>query len=78
MDLNLPGRTKKRIPKLPKVPLVALNAANLMWALNFMYDTLFYGKLFRTLNVIDGSNCKILAIEIDISLPAARVVSALG
>ncbi len=42
-----------------------------------MYDTLHYGRPFRTLNVIDESNRKILTIEIDISLPAARVVRTL-
>ena len=42
-----------------------------------MYDTLHYGRPFRTLNVIDESNRAILAIEIDISLPAARVVRTL-
>ena len=42
-----------------------------------MYDTLHYGRPFRTLNVIDESNREILAIEIDISLPAARVVRML-
>jgi putative transposase len=42
-----------------------------------MYETLHYGRPFRTLNVIDVSNQEILSIEIDISLPAARVVRAL-
>ena len=77
MGLNLPRRTKKRIPKLPKVPLIAPTEANSIWALDFMYDTLHYGRPFRTLNVIDESNREILAIEIDISLPAARVVRTL-
>lgn len=77
MGLNLPRRTKKRIPKMPRVPLIAPTQSNTMWALDFMYDTLHYGRPFRTLNVIDESNREILAIEIDISLPAARVVRTL-
>jgi putative transposase len=77
MGLNLPRRTKKRIPKMPKVPLVAPNQSNTMWALDFMYDTLHYGRPFRAHNVIDESNREILAIEIDISLSAARVVRTL-
>ena len=77
MGLNLPRRTKKRTPKMPRVPLIAPTEANSMWALDFMYDTLHYGRPFRTLNVIDESNREILAIEIDISLPAARVVRTL-
>ncbi len=43
-----------------------------MWALDFMYDTLNYGRSFRTLNVIDESNREELAIEVDLSLPASR------
>lgn len=72
--MNLPRKTEKRIPKLPKVPLTATTENKSIWALNFMYDTLNYGRPFRTLNVIDESNREILAIEIDISLPSARVV----
>ncbi len=75
--MNLPRRTKKRVPKLPKVTLIAPTEANSIWALDFMYDTLHYGRLFRTLNVIDESNREILAIEIDIGLPTARVVRTL-
>ena len=62
---------------MPRVPLIAPTQSNTMWALDFMYDTLHYGRPFRTLNVIDESNREILAIEIDISLPAARVVRTL-
>jgi putative transposase len=39
-----------------------------------MYDTLYYDRSFRTLNVIDESNREVLAIEVDLSLPAAPVV----
>ena len=39
-----------------------------------MYDTLYCGRSFRTLNVIDESNREVLAIEVDISLPAACMV----
>jgi len=44
-----------------------------MWALVFIYDTLYDGRSFRTLNVIHESNREILAIEVDLSLPASRV-----
>jgi putative transposase len=55
---------------MPKVPLIALAQSNTIWALDFIYGALYYGRPFRTLNVIDESNLEILAIEIDISLPA--------
>ncbi len=74
MGLNLPRRTKKRLPKIIKEPLIAPQEPNTIWALDFMYDTLYYGMLFRTLNVIDESNQEVLAIEVDLSLPAGRVV----
>jgi len=77
MRLNPPRRTKRRLPKLPKQPLIAPTEKNITWALDFMHDTLYYGKPFRTLNIIDESNREILAIEIDTSLPAGRVIRTL-
>ena len=44
MRLNLPRRTKRRLPKLPKQPLTAPTQKNINWALDFMHDTLYYGK----------------------------------
>lgn len=43
----------------------------------FMADQLWNGKSFRTLNVLDDFNREGLAIEVDFSLPSARVVRAL-
>lgn len=59
--MNLARRTKKRTPRMPRVPLAAPTEANPMWALDFMYDTLHYGRPFRTLNIINESNREILA-----------------
>ncbi len=42
-----------------------------------MYGTLHYGRPFKILNIIDESNHEILAIEIEINLPVARVVRTL-
>lgn len=42
-----------------------------------MSDALWSGRRFRTFNVIDEFNRECLRIEIDTSLPAARVVGAL-
>ena len=43
-------------------------------ALDFIYNTLYYDRSFRTLNVIDESNREVLAIEVNLSFPAVRVV----
>ncbi len=43
-----------------------------------MADALWNGRRFRTFNVLDDFNREALRIEIDTSLPAQRVVRALG
>jgi putative transposase len=45
--------------------------------MDFMTDALSNGRKFRALNIIDDFNREILAIEIDTSLPALRVVRTL-
>lgn len=42
-----------------------------------MADTLWDGRRFRTFNVVDDFSREALGIEIDLSLPAARVVRVL-
>jgi putative transposase len=42
-----------------------------------MHDTLYSGRRFRTLNVLDDGVREILAIEVDTSLPGERVVRVL-
>ena len=45
--------------------------------MDFMHDQLQDGRGFRLLNVIDDFNREGLAIEVDFSLPAERVIRAL-
>jgi len=42
-----------------------------------MSDSLWYGRKFRVLNIVDDYNREILCIEPDLSLPVHRVVRAL-
>jgi putative transposase len=77
MGLNMPRRGKQRLPRRIKQPLIAPLAPNLIWSLDFMHDTLYGGRPFRTLNVMDESNREALTIEIDFSLPAGRVIRVL-
>jgi putative transposase len=74
LQLNRPRRAKRRLPAIVRQPLVAPTARNQIWALDYMQDALYNGRAFRTLNVIDESNREGLAIEVDTSLPAARVI----
>jgi putative transposase len=50
---------------------------NSQWALDFMHDTLYCGKRLRSLNVIDEGKRECLAIEVDTSLPAERIIRVL-
>ena len=76
MKLNLPRRTKRRLIR-PAQPLNAPLWPNEIWSLDFMSDSLYQGRRFRTLNILDEGVREALAIEIDTSLPAQRVVRAL-
>lgn len=77
MGLNKPRRTKRVLPRRQPRPLEVFAQANHQWALDFMHDSLYCGKTFRTLNVIDEGTRECLAIEVDSSLPAARVIRVL-
>jgi putative transposase len=77
LRLNRARRTKRRVPRRPRVPLVAPPQLNQTWALDFMRDTLYDGRVFRTLNVLDQGNREGLAIDIGFSLPSRRVIGLL-
>ncbi len=51
--------------------------ANAEWSLDFMSDTLYHGRRFRTLNVLDEGVREALDIVIDTSIPGGRVVRTL-
>ena len=68
MKLNLPRRTKRRLIR-PMQPLDAPQLPNEVWSLDFMSDSLYQGRRFRTLNILDESVREALAIEIDTVCP---------
>ncbi|MGH8165557.1 MAG: IS3 family transposase [Rhodanobacteraceae bacterium] len=77
MKLNLPRRGKRRLPERIREPLEIPMRANDTWSADFMADALWSGRRFRTFNVNDDYNRESLHIEIDTSLPSARVIRAL-
>lgn len=77
LRLNLPRRTKKRLPMRPRQPLTVSPEPNAVWAVDFMSDTLYGGRRFRMLNILDEGVREGLAIEVDTSLPAERVIRVL-
>ena len=80
-------RRKRRLPERVRQPLVVPDGPNHCWSLDdgpnhcwsldFMSDALTAGRRFRTLNVVEDWNREVLGLEVDFSLPAARVVRLL-
>lgn len=77
LRLNKRRRGKRRLPARVKQPLQQQATINQSWSMDFMSDSLVNGRKFRTLNVIDDCNREALAIEIDTSISAKRVIRTL-
>lgn len=77
LRLNIRRKTKRRVPQRIKEPLLVPETINQVWSMDFMCDSLVDGRRFRLLNIIDDYNRESLAIEIDTSLPALRVMRTL-
>jgi putative transposase len=77
LNLNKRRRGKKRLPNRNPAPLAVPERANHCWSMDFMSDSLMCGRRFRTFNLVDDFNREALAIEIDIGLPAQRVIRVL-
>ena len=68
---------RRRAAARARVVFAAATRANERWAMDFVSDALFNGRKFRALTVMDHCTREGLAIEIDFSLPALRVVRVL-
>ena len=77
LKLNIKRKGKRRLPIRILQPLEVVQQINKSWSMDFMTDSLLSGRKFRTLNLIDDYNREALAIEVDFSLPAERVVRVL-
>lgn len=77
LKLNMRRKGKKRLPQRNPEPLSVPASINQCWSVDFMSDTLWCGRVFRTFNVIDDYNREALAIEVDLSLPAQRIIRVL-
>lgn len=69
-------RTRKRVA-VPRVPLVPPTRANARWSMDFVTDALGDGRKFRALTLVDDFTRECPVIEVDFSLPGARVVRVL-
>ena len=77
LKLNIRRKGKKRLPNRNPQPLSVPETVNQSWSADFMSDALYCGRRFRTFNVVDDFNREVLAIEIDLNLPASRVIRTL-
>ena len=77
LKLNIKRKGKRRLPARILQPLEAVQSINSSWSMDFMTDSLLSGRKFRTLNLMDDFNREALAIEVDTSLPAERVIRVL-
>lgn len=77
MKLNIRRRAKKRLPARVKQALFQPEQINQVWSLDFMCDSLWDGRRYRLLNIIDDYNREVLDIVADTSLPALRVTRTL-
>jgi len=78
MKLNIRRRAKKRLPARVKQALFQPERINQVWSIDFMSDSLWDGRKYRLLNVLDDYNREVLAVEVDTSLPALRVIRVLA
>lgn len=69
-------RARKRVAR-GRAPVFVPTAPNEQWSLDFMSDSLASGRKIRLLPVEDVFTREGLAIEVDTSLPGARVVQVL-
>ncbi|GAB5390423.1 MAG: hypothetical protein Alpg2KO_33910 [Alphaproteobacteria bacterium] len=77
LELNLRIKPNKRLKRPCPDALAVPKAPNQTWSMDFMADQLADARSIRALNILDDFNREGLGIEVDFSLPAARVVRSL-
>jgi putative transposase len=70
-------RRRRRMCAQARVLLGAPTCSNETWTMDFLHDALASGRKLRTLSIEDAYTREMLAIEVDTSLPALRVVRLL-
>ncbi len=65
LKMNLKRKAKKRLPQRARKALAQPLSANFCWSIDFMRDTLYSGRTFRTFNAVDDYNREVLAVEVN-------------
>lgn len=71
-------RRRKRKGDGRAVPLTPAERPNQRWSLDFVSDSLASGRKFRVLSVVDQFTRECPWLEVDTSLPSARVIRVLN
>ncbi len=77
LELNLRIKPRRRLKRGKPDALDVPVAMNQVWSMDFVADSLQDGKSIRSFNVIDDYNREALCIDVDHSMPAARVIRSL-
>lgn len=75
--LSLRLKKRKRQAAALRVPLPAPLRPNQRWAMDFVFDTLFEGRRFKVLTLIDVFTRECLALLVDFSIGGQRVARTL-
>jgi len=77
-NLQIPKRQKRKIHNQSrKYPLPKASKPNEQWSMDFMSDSLFNYRKFRTLNIIDNFTKNAILIETSTSITGNRVTKLL-
>jgi putative transposase len=76
-ELAVRRRTRKRVARDGRGRATLPARPDQQWAIDFVSDTLAWGRRIRLFTVVDVFTREVLAIEVDTSLPGGRVVRVL-
>jgi putative transposase len=75
--LSVKRRSRRKLRAVRPMPNSSVTRPNERWSMDFVHDYLADRRKLRTFNVVDAFTRECLAIEVDTSLPAGRVVAVL-
>lgn len=75
--LKVRRKRRKGRSEVRNTPMLVPTRPNERWSMDFVGDSMATGRRFRTLNIVDSFTRECPVIEVDTSLPGARVVRVL-